>query len=336
MVPQPLVRRTIRALLAAFAVALLAVPACKQSSPNDPSPTPTPTPTSTPSPVVTSVSVSGGGPQVGATSQMSATAFFSNNSSQSVTTSANWSSTNTSLATVNSSGIVTGVGVGSVEISATFQNVRGASTISVLAAPTFSVNGVVTDATSRGILPNILIGISGGTNVGASTRTDGQGRYTLAGLRAGTMTVSASAVSYQTVDQAITLSGSRSLDFVLPRVPTNPTPTPTPGPPQPPPPAGTAIQFITDSSTCRCWDSTISLRVDGQVVGSMSCSGSFTVGAQPGNHSTPGCDSTGCLTQNITVTSGNVSVIRLFCTGSAATAGGGKSIDCVGATAIKR
>src|SRR5262249_12628561 len=35
-----------------------------------------------------------------------------------------------------------------------------------------SVSGTVTDATSRGILPNILVAVSSGPNAGQSTRTD--------------------------------------------------------------------------------------------------------------------------------------------------------------------
>jgi hypothetical protein len=189
------------------------------------------------------------------------------------------------------------------------------------------------------VLPNILVGVSSGTNVGASTRTDGQGRYTLTGLRTGSMTLSASAVSYVTVDQPITLSSTRTLDFVLPRVPSGPGPGPTPTPPGGILGSGAFIEFSTNSTTCRCWDSTVSLRVNGQPVGTMSCGGSFTVSVAPGTYTIQECDSAGCLTQTSTVVLGQTGGVTIICTGASALGagrGGSRTVDCAGGTAIKR
>jgi hypothetical protein len=68
---------------------------------------------------VLSVSVTGAAPAVGTTSQFNATATLSSGSTQDVTSQAAWSSSNTSAATVSTSGVVSGVGTGTAVINAT-------------------------------------------------------------------------------------------------------------------------------------------------------------------------------------------------------------------------
>src|SRR4029079_7804279 len=46
-----------------------------------------------------------------------------------------WSSSNTSIATVNSSGLVTAVALGSAQINATSEGITGGATVSVVAPP---------------------------------------------------------------------------------------------------------------------------------------------------------------------------------------------------------
>ena len=95
-----------------------------------------------------SVSVSGSNTvTVGQTLQLTATANFSNNTTQNVTTTATWESGSTGIATVNNAGLVTGVAAGSAEIRARFQNVTGALgvTVNAIADPNpvarFTVSG---------------------------------------------------------------------------------------------------------------------------------------------------------------------------------------------------
>jgi len=182
--------------------------ACSSNKTND---TPT-TPTAT----VSSVAVAGTAPNVGLTAQFTATATMSNGTTQNVTSQATWQSSNTSLATVNAAGIVTGVAPGDVDISATFQSVAGRQRITVVVR-TFTLTGLVTDATSGGILPNINIQITSGPRTGASTKTDATGNYTLGGLEAGAITVTASAVSYDNQDKVMTLIADTKVDWVLVR-----------------------------------------------------------------------------------------------------------------------
>jgi len=81
---------------------------------------------------VSSIAVTGTVPAMGATSQFSATATLSNGSTQDVTTQATWTSSDGTIATVASNGVVTAVAAGSVTISAMYQNVTGLDPISLV------------------------------------------------------------------------------------------------------------------------------------------------------------------------------------------------------------
>ena len=83
---------------------------------------------------VSSVAVTGAVPAVGAQSQMVATATLSTGTTQDVTSSATWQSSNTAVATVTSSGLVTGVAAGAVQITATYQSVSGVDSLTINAA----------------------------------------------------------------------------------------------------------------------------------------------------------------------------------------------------------
>jgi hypothetical protein len=81
---------------------------------------------------------------------------------------------------------------------------------------TFTVSGVVTDATSGGMLPNISIRISGPA-LDASAWTDAAGRYAITGIAAGAVTLEASAAGYQTATRPVSVTGNVAVDFVLTR-----------------------------------------------------------------------------------------------------------------------
>ena len=107
--------------------------------------------TVTPVPVA-SVSVSPGAPSVtvGQTVQLTATARDANNNvltGRAVT----WSSSNTGIATVSSSGVVTGVAAGSATITATSEGKSGTASVTVSAVPVASVS--VSPAT-----PSVTVG----------------------------------------------------------------------------------------------------------------------------------------------------------------------------------
>ena len=80
---------------------------------------------------VSSVTVTGTPPAVGASSQYSATATMSNGTTEVVTTSATWTSSNPDIATVTPGGLVTAIAEGTVTIQATFDNISGTTQAAV-------------------------------------------------------------------------------------------------------------------------------------------------------------------------------------------------------------
>ena len=195
---------------------LIVVPACGGSKPPTPLFAPS-TGTSTPSSV--SINCQTTTPTTaGQQTQCSSVAVLAHGTSQDQTLASQWSSSNASVASVSATGLVTAVSNGSVTITATFQGLQGARAVAVSLPATFTLSGTLTDGTSHGILPNLTIQISAGTNVGKSTVTDGNGNYVMSGLSAGAFTLSVSAISYQTTTQQVTLSANTRVDLVLQRL----------------------------------------------------------------------------------------------------------------------
>lgn len=78
----------------------------------------------TPTPTVKSVAVAGGTTvAIGSTTQLTATATLSDNSTQSVTASSTWNTSAPAIASVSSGGVVQGLTAGTTSISATYQQV---------------------------------------------------------------------------------------------------------------------------------------------------------------------------------------------------------------------
>ena len=80
-------------------------------------------------PTLQSITINGGGTSIakGTTAQFTATATFSDGSTQDLTNSVTWSSSNTSVATIAAVGIVAGVNAGTSTISATQNGVTSNS-----------------------------------------------------------------------------------------------------------------------------------------------------------------------------------------------------------------
>ena len=80
---------------------------------------------------VSTVAITGTTPAVGATSQFSAVATLSDGTTLDVTNVSTWASSNTAEAVVSSTGLVTGVGAGTVIVQATYQSVTGSDQITL-------------------------------------------------------------------------------------------------------------------------------------------------------------------------------------------------------------
>ena len=86
-----------------------------------------------PSPIATSLSLASA-PQVSQIVQVTATASFSDGTTKDVTSAAAWSSSDTAIATVSSSGLVTALGGGDVDITATYEGVSATIRLTLTAS----------------------------------------------------------------------------------------------------------------------------------------------------------------------------------------------------------
>jgi uncharacterized protein YjdB len=84
---------------------------------------------------------------VGATQQFTATAHYSDNSTATVTSSVQWTSSSPSVATINAAGLASAVAAGSATIAATLNGVSGSASLTVT-APATVTSIAVTPATS--------------------------------------------------------------------------------------------------------------------------------------------------------------------------------------------
>ena len=77
---------------------------------------------------------------VGKTQQFTATGTYSDNSTQNLTSSVTWASSNISIATINSTGLATAATAGATAISATMGGVVGSTTFTVVSTSSISVS----------------------------------------------------------------------------------------------------------------------------------------------------------------------------------------------------
>ena len=81
---------------------------------------------------IVSVSVSGPGTvRVGGTVQMTATALFTDGSQRNVTNGAKWSSSDTTISLVNSTGLVTAYKPGGIVVTAAYDSTVGSTTVTI-------------------------------------------------------------------------------------------------------------------------------------------------------------------------------------------------------------
>ena len=88
-----------------------------------------------------SIAVTPANPSIGkgATQQFTATGTYSDNSTQNLTSSVTWGSTNTAAATITSAGLATGVATGSTTISAASGSISGSTNLTVTAPVLVSI-----------------------------------------------------------------------------------------------------------------------------------------------------------------------------------------------------
>jgi hypothetical protein len=193
-------------------MSLLVFAGCGGGSSPPPAPTPTP-------PTVTGVSVTGaaGAPTVGDTAQLTATAAFSDGSSQSVTSQAAWESSNPAVATVSASGLATFLAAGDSDLKATFRGTTGTSrvTVATKAPPRFQLSGRITESGTTKLVTGATVTIVDGPDAGRSAVTDAGGMYMLTAITTGSFSLRATRSDFETQTVPVSLTKDSSVDFAL-------------------------------------------------------------------------------------------------------------------------
>lgn len=141
-------------------------------------------------------------PEFGESSRCTAYAAAAD-TAQDVTGLASWSTSDPSIATVNSTGLVSIHATGEVGIRAAYQGVAGS--LLVWAVPGQGLYGTSRTLTGavlgmNGRIPDVLLEILDGPNAGRRTTTTSEGRYSMADLHDGRFTVRLSKPGYLTVE----------------------------------------------------------------------------------------------------------------------------------------
>lgn len=130
----PAILTAVRRSYFVLAPLCVVIAACGSDSPS-PTPPTAPTPTTTNSVQVRATGDASGPLEAGQTRQLVATATLSTGANPDVTGQSTWQSSAPAVATVSASGLVTAVGEGDAEISATYQSVKGTFGLGVRQVP---------------------------------------------------------------------------------------------------------------------------------------------------------------------------------------------------------
>jgi hypothetical protein len=200
---------TARSVPIAILIVLLCAACGSSSPPSGPSNPPT----------VTAVSVSGvaASPTVGDTAQLSATAAFSDGSSQSVTSQATWETNNASVATVSAAGLATFLAAGNAELKATYRGMSGTARVAVTpkTAPRFQITGTINEKGTTKPVNAVNVAIIDGPDAGRSTVTDNAGVYTVTNVTTGSFNLRATRNGYESLTIPVALNSDMRLDFAL-------------------------------------------------------------------------------------------------------------------------
>ena len=281
----------------------LSLGACDKKSPTTPDPTPTPTPTPT-TYTVSGIVTDGTSPLPGVSVRI--TSGTGSNFGKTATTDAggNYSMTGVTAERITIEASLTGYAIASASPTISGNTSQNFT----LTRLTYTITGTVTDSTSNGVLPGILVKITGGSsaNFGKEATTNASGQYSIPGVVAERIVLEASAGGYQTASASPTITGNSSIDFVLNRLSGG---------------SGTII-FQIDAATCGVTPSSpiVDAFIDGLNVATIynvTTSNSRAVrSVNAGVHAVRVTGSRGAeypLT-NVNVAAGSLTTITVFCT----------------------
>ena len=215
-----------RVCLGTATLALTVLVGCSGKSVDNPV-TPSPSLPTTPGPAVTALVITNQSVN-DTTKQMTATARFADGTSRDVTTSSTWVSSNTSIATISSSGMLTILSNGEVDVRADFQG-TAASLHLVLTRPPdprtrFTLSGVAHEVTpGTQVLGNARITITTGPDTGTAVTTDASGQFRFASVSASRVSLEATRDGFQLWRMTnLTIDKDTRIEVVMyPTPPTN-------------------------------------------------------------------------------------------------------------------
>jgi hypothetical protein len=149
----------------------------------------------------------------GSTAQFSAVATHFNGSSEDVTATVQWRSSDTSILTISATGLTSGIHPGEVSVTAT-QNAFGTVTQRIVVTPTgtFRLDGRVSWL-GRAV-EGASVQVTAGTGAGLTTLTDFAGSYRLYGV-AGNVELTVSKALYALNRQTASIAGNTTLNFEM-------------------------------------------------------------------------------------------------------------------------
>jgi len=189
-----------RVCLATATLALTILVGCSGKSVDNPT-APSPAQPATPGPAV-SVLVITNQMVNDATMQMIATARFTDGTTRDVTTSSTWASSNTAVATISPTGMLTIVANGSVDVRADFQGTSASLHLALTRAPDprthFALSGFAREVTpGTQVLDNVRITIAEGPDSGTKVTTDASGQFRFASVSATRVSLEATRDGFQ-------------------------------------------------------------------------------------------------------------------------------------------
>jgi hypothetical protein len=166
-----------------------------------------------PPPSVTRVSLSGNVnlTAVGETSQLTATATFSDNTTRDVTAQARWAVGDPSVAVVSPTGLLTILKLGRTFVSAVYQNLGMSATITATPPGTFVIAGRVREPGQSGLYEALVVEMQSGL----SDTTDEGGEFSVAGVADG-VRLSVTKANYES--RIVDGSASANVDVPLQQV----------------------------------------------------------------------------------------------------------------------
>ena len=169
---------------------------------------------------MTSLKVTGPPLVVGDALQFSAIATIADGTSQQVTSLSSWTSSNPSIATVSTGGVVTAIKEGGVSIRATFGGATDSEYHNVTPLLFFRTTGTVTEVPPGfNAVAAARVEIAVGTGAGAFRVTDGAGTFDFGSLKGGNYTFTIARDGFLTETKTIAVTRDMRIDVLLYPVP---------------------------------------------------------------------------------------------------------------------